>query len=716
MNRGRDGRVTCDGRLPVTRAAAKRKENPKSSSSGVSRPHRSLAAGTILEGRYQIQKIIGRGGMSTVYAARDLRFGQVERITAIKEMVDEDPDPGTRALRLVNFERESALLATIAHAAVPKIYDYFSLSGLVYLVLEYIDGTDLERGLMTRGRPYQEADVIRWTLEICSVLQMLHNFEPDPIIFRDLKPSNIMLRSSGQIALIDFGIARMFQGRQRGTMIGTEGYAPPEQYRGISDARGDIYALGATLHHLMTNSDPRQEAPFTFHERPVQTLNPEVSNEFAAIITKMVEYHPDQRYQTVDDVVRDAEDLVYRRRRRDTSVFDGKSTSGHGPNTVDVGDGGPTGLPQTSVFTGPIDSVRTSFVPFERRRSSRKRLPRRKSGNQDLEGRIAWQTKTGDEVRGSARWDGRLATIGSYDRYLYAIDPADGTVAWKFPTGKGVVARPGVAGSLYVIGSEDGAIYGLDSDSGALRWSCRTGRAIRSSAAIWEDHAIVGSDDGSVYCLESATGEIVWRSRLWGPVRSSPVISEESVLVGSDDGNLYALDVQTGKTVWREPCGGPVRATAAIDGGRAYVASWYGIVSCFSVDGGRRLWQHGFEDGVASSPAVSNDVVILGVSDGALVALDRIDGSSQWVARFANQITSTALVGDTYCYVGTVDGDCLALDIVSGELSWKHRIGGPIVSSPVLAGEVLIVGSIDGNIYGISLTEEEIADLRIGRE
>jgi outer membrane protein assembly factor BamB len=654
--------------------------------------------------------------MSTVYAARDLRFGQVERITAIKEMVDEDPDPGTRALRLVNFERESALLATIAHAAVPKIYDLFSQSGLVYLVIEYIDGSDLERALMSRGKPFQEHDIIRWTLEISSVLRMLHNYEPDPIIFRDLKPSNIMLRSSGQIALIDFGIARMFQGRQRGTMIGTEGYAPPEQYRGIADARGDIYALGATLHHLATNSDPRQETPFTFHERPVRTLNPEISEEFAAVISKMVAYHPDQRFQTVEEVERATEDLLYRKQRRDTEMLQRSPRPARpAPAHSEESDELPR-TPQTSVFTGPIESVRTSPVRFERRRSSRKRLQRRKSERTDEVDRIAWQIQTGDEVRGSASWDGSRAVIGSYDRYLYALDPAEGTVNWKFPTGNGVVARPARAGSLFIFGSEDGSIYGVEAETGTLRWSCRTGRAVRSSTAVRDDFAIAGSDDGSVYCLATGNGDIVWRSRLWGPVRSTPVIADGKVIVGSDDGYLYTLDATTGKTIWREPCGGPVRSTAAVADGRVYIASWYGVVSCFAIESGRRIWQQGFDAEVASSPVVQGNKMLLGITDGALIALDATSGAPGWLARYSNQITSTALAGRELCYVGTIDGDCLAIEISSGELAWKHRIGGPIVSSPVQAGDVLVVGSLDGNVYGISLTDEETADLERDRQ
>lgn len=696
----------------MTQASAQ-KQDSRASDRGINKPHRSLAAGTILEGRYQIQKVIGRGGMSTVYAARDLRFGQVERITAIKEMVDEDPDPGTRALRLVNFERESALLATIAHAAVPKIYDYFSQSGLVYLVIEYIDGTDLERGLMTRGKPYEEHDVIRWTLEISSVLKMLHNFEPDPIIFRDLKPSNIMLRSSGQIALIDFGIARMFQGRQRGTMIGTEGYAPPEQYRGIADARGDIYALGATLHHLITNSDPRQEAPFTFHERPVKTLNPDISEEFAAIVSKMVAYHPDQRYQTIEEVIKETEDLLYRRQRRGTELFTGQSaTSVQLPPDTGVDDEPPppTG-PQTTVFTGPVESAPATSAGFQRRRSFRKRRPRRRAERDENEDRIEWKIQTGDEVRGTGRWDGTRVTIGSYDRYLYALDPSSGTTVWKFPTGKGVVARPDRAGELYVVGSEDGAIYGIDAESGALRWTCRTGRAVRSSTTIHGEIAYVGSDDSSVYALEAASGDIVWRSKLWGPVRSSPVIDGDRMFVGSDDGYLYCLDLKEGSTIWREPCGGPVRSIPAVGRNRVYVSSWYGIVTCYDVKDGRRCWQQSFDADIASSPALHRDAVIVGVSDGALVGLKIDDGSTSWVARYANQITSTALVGDSRCYVGTIDGDCLSIDIASGEMAWKHRLGGPIVSSPIMAGDVIVVGSIDGNIYGVSLTDEEVTDL-----
>lgn len=671
------------------------------------RGHRPLAPGTVLEGRYQVQRIVGRGGMSTVYASRDLRFSQVERICAIKEMVDADPDPGTRALRLVNFERESALLATLNHAAVPKIYDYFSQGGLVYLVLEYIDGQDLERALLTNKHAFPEESLIQWTLEIGSVLKMLHNNEPDPIIFRDLKPSNIMLRTSGQISLIDFGIARMFQGRQRGTMIGTEGYAPPEQYRGIADARGDIYALGATLHHLATAADPRQETPFTFHERPLRALNPELTEEFAAVVNKMVAYHPDQRYQSIEDV-----EAALRKLRRSRVDPEERMPTVKGANTLDE----PPLIvtPQTTVFTGAMPAAPARQV--ERPRASRKRAMRRRAGRDEHIERIAWSLKTGDEVRGSGAFIGAGVAIGSYDNYVYCVNPEDGELLWKFPTGRGVVARPAHVHDLMVVGSEDRMLYGVTAATGALRWSCRTGMAIRSSAAVAGDRVIVGSDDASIYCVDSKSGEIVWRERVWGPVRSSPTVQAGVAYIGSDDGYIYALGVDDGKLLWRQPCGGPVHSTPGVSGETVLVASRRGLVMAFAARSGDRRWQHTVDAAVISSPRVRGETVVLGIADGALLGLRLDDGTRSWTMRYANQITSTALLARETGYIGTVDGDCIAFGIASGELIWKHRAGGALVSSPTYARGMLVVGSTDHSIYGISLTETEAAEFQEGHD
>jgi eukaryotic-like serine/threonine-protein kinase len=132
-------------------------------------------------------------------------------------------------------------------------------------------------------------------LQLCDALGYLHTQKPQPIVFRDMKPSNVMLDQFKRIRLIDFGIAKNFEAGNKGTMIGTEGYSPPEQYRGEATPAGDVYALGATLHHLLTRQDPRLEPPFTFAERPIRPLIPPYPPAFEAVIMRCLAYNPKER-------------------------------------------------------------------------------------------------------------------------------------------------------------------------------------------------------------------------------------------------------------------------------------------------------------------------------------------------------------------------------------------------------------------------------------
>ncbi|HAD05725.1 MAG TPA: protein kinase, partial [Anaerolineaceae bacterium] len=237
--------------------------------SGGQGPVKQLQTGFVLVDRYLIQDVIGVGGMGSVYRARDLHFPNVIKLVAVKEMINQARDPLVRQTVVQNFEREANILVTLNHPSIPKIFDYFSHEERSYLVLEYINGKDLEAILNESEGPISEDKVITWAIEICDVLEYLHNHKPEPIIFRDMKPSNVMINQQGHVVLVDFGIAKMFREGQKGTMIGTEGYSPPEQYRGEASPLADIYALGATLHHLLTKRDPRMEPPFSFAERPI---------------------------------------------------------------------------------------------------------------------------------------------------------------------------------------------------------------------------------------------------------------------------------------------------------------------------------------------------------------------------------------------------------------------------------------------------------------
>jgi serine/threonine protein kinase len=249
-----------------------------------------LEAGTVLQGRYKISRLLGGGGMGMVYLATDQRLAN--RPCAIKEMVDHFIDQAQRIEANEYFAREADTLAQLKHQAIPAITDRFELANRHYLVMEYVEGRNLEEELAVRGEPLPEGLVIDIARQLCDVLVYLHGLTP-PIIYRDMKPSNVMLNSNGRVVLVDFGIARLFKAARKGTMIGTLGFAPPEQYQGLVDPRSDIYSLGATLHYVLTGRDPEKFPPFSFP--PVRDLRPGVSSNLAGAIDAALAYEMDGR-------------------------------------------------------------------------------------------------------------------------------------------------------------------------------------------------------------------------------------------------------------------------------------------------------------------------------------------------------------------------------------------------------------------------------------
>jgi len=171
----------------------------------------TIKSGETLHGRFLINKAIGVGGMVSVHQSRDMHFPNVTKYVAVKEMINFASDPAMRDIIIRNFEREADMLATLSHPAIPKIYDYFSSEQRSYLVMEYIDGRDLEAILEATEGFIATAQVVEWAIELCDVLAYLQKHEPQPIIFRDMKPSNVMIDHHQHVRLVDFGIARDFR-------------------------------------------------------------------------------------------------------------------------------------------------------------------------------------------------------------------------------------------------------------------------------------------------------------------------------------------------------------------------------------------------------------------------------------------------------------------------------------------------------------------------
>lgn len=241
--------------------------------------------------RYYITRVIKEGGQGAVFEA----IGDDGRVYAVKQMLDRFTDPRERDEAVARFEAEAKILERLRHPRIPRVYADFKDEGYHYLAMDFVRGSDLE-DIIRRERFIPEERALRWADQICDVLEYLHSQKP-PIIFRDIKPSNIMIEPDGNVKLIDFGIAKVLQPSQRGTQIGTPGYAPPEQYQGIATPESDIFSLGATLHHMLTGRDPRDEPPFSFP--PVYALRPNVSKRTSDAIMKALKMKPEERYRSV---------------------------------------------------------------------------------------------------------------------------------------------------------------------------------------------------------------------------------------------------------------------------------------------------------------------------------------------------------------------------------------------------------------------------------
>ena len=369
----------------------------------------TLPVQKLINGRYQLEVRVGQGGMGAVYKALDTRFNN--RPIAVKEM----SRTGLSALQIQEaeeaFERESRILADLLHPNLPRIYDHFTENERSYLVMDFIEGRTLEDYLeKANGSSLPLDQVVEWAEQICNVLNYLHNHQP-PIIFRDLKPSNVMISESGHIYLIDFGIARMFKpGQSHDTIaLGSPGFAAPEQYgKAQSSPRSDIYSLGALLHCLLTGVDP-SEQPFFF--KPASQLNPAVPLNLEQLFQQMLEMDAQKRPASAQDVLK-----VLRQTQQDRLS-------------------GTVSLPLTVIQSVPqaVDTTK-SLLQDAYRFYTQRRLP----DALDVYDRILQV-----DSRNQLAWQGRGLTLAQQGRHQEALESFDRALKIKpnlvtSLTGKGV--------------------------------------------------------------------------------------------------------------------------------------------------------------------------------------------------------------------------------------------------------------------------------------
>jgi len=609
-----------------------------------------LQAGTTLSNRYLIQEAIGIGGMGAVYRARDLHFPNVIKLVAVKEMINQARDPLARETILRNFEREANLLATLSHPAIPRIYDYFTHKERSYLILEFISGKDLETILKETTGFLPEGKVVGWAVDLCDVLQYLHAHQPEAIIFRDMKPSNVMINQHDHVVLVDFGIAKTFQTGERGTIIGTEGYSPPEQYRGEATAQADIYALGATLHHLLTRRDPRFEPPFSFNERPVRQINPQVSPELESVLVTALQYDPSERFQTAEGMKAALLDVSRK-----------------------------TGLSQpTSPYTTKVAVPQASITPL-------------------------WTFSCADEIRGTATYVRDVIYFGSYDHHLYALNASSGKLLWKYATDGGIVSKPAVFGDYVYSGSEDYRLHVVSTRTGSVTWTYFTNGPVRSSPYIAHGHVFIGSDDASLHAVNLANGRGIWKMDSGALIRSTPLVNQDDIYFGNEAGELFCLDFH-GRIKWRFKAKRAITSSPVVSDSFVFISSLDAMLYALEAKSGWVIWRFHLDKGSISTPCLADGLIFTGSVDGNIYCVDIHSAKEAWRFSTEHQVTGSPVIYKDALYCGSVDGFIYCLEYRTGQLRWKFPTGNPITATPTIHDDVIYIGSTDHSFYALPAT------------
>jgi len=660
-----------------------------------------LQKGTVLNERFEIENLINIGGMGYVYKGEDQ---VLKRSVAIKEMIDRFTDPNERTEAIERFKRESEILCKLDHPAIPEFFDYFVENQRYYIVMALVDGVDLGnviQRLEEEVRTVPIKNAILWAIQICDVLMYLHSFKPQ-IIYRDLKPSNIVVTPNGKIKLIDFGIARLFISKIKGTMIGTQGYAPPEQYRGKAEPRSDIYSLGATLHHLLTGKDPRYEAPFHFPS--ARSLNPDIPASLEEIIDNTLKMVPEDRYRTARQLKKALTEMM-EKEELSTGIDQEIRTIEEEITLLNVRKQqfleerdrllrGVVNKKSKTEDSKPVYTRTWRFFCHDPQRTGRTKIPTY------IHGRLNWRFDLKGAITASPVIDfnGNIY-MGTFEGKFFSISHSK-IERWTFQADGPIprAAAVDLGGSVYLL-SEEGTLYCLN-PIGKEAWRYHFGNMVSSSLLLESDLIFWGDMEGIFHCV-NFKGKNLWSHDLGSSISSSIAFSPDATLiVGNHDGKVCAITIDG--IEWEARAQKSIFSTPAVSPkGIVYIGCEDGCLYSIA-PGGEILWKFKTNDRIHSSPALGNDgTIYLGSGDGNLYSIDQ-DGFEKWRFDAGSEILSSPAISDEgTIYFSSSDGFLFAVR-PWGKSRWWFDLESRVTSSPAIGPSGnLYIGTESGYIYSI---------------
>ncbi|MDI1454252.1 PQQ-binding-like beta-propeller repeat protein [Streptomyces sp. ATE26] len=693
----------------------------------------------IIAGRYQLNRLLGRGGMGEVWAAHD---AVIQRNVAVKVL---HPSGSTEGNDL--FLREARTAGGLNHPGVVTIYDVGQDSdGTFYLVMELLQGRDLSAVLRYEGPPAL-TDAIDWAAQTADALAAAHAAR---IVHRDLKPANLMLTPAGTIKILDFGIARFTSTvTQASRIIGTPHYMPPERLLGkAGDGRADLYSLGCLLHELLTGSIPFSDLDTValiyahLHRvpEPPSARSPYVPVSLDQLVLDLLAKDPENRPATAIQVRDRLRALptapLAESHPKPTTATKRTSEAAESVLAEPVGtthhsaarEASANGPELTATFSEqpPPHSV---HAPLPTRATSPHSLPltaktvRALPPTKRLLGATnpPWATNVSDDFLSSPVLADGSVYIASSGGRVFALDAATGTTRWTYIT-RGRVdcgSSPVVADGTVYIGSDHGLVYALDVATGTEQWTYATHDDRFSSPTVVGGAVYVGSDERKVYALDAATGTERWVQTMRGRVSSSPAVADGSVFFSSSDGRVYALNAITGTVRWIHRADAYESSSPAVADGSIYFSSGDGLFYALDASTGAERWTHPVDSASSSSPAIVDGTVYVGcLGDRLLYALDATTGAKQWVITshddsrtpeddgdaivYDDDVLSSPVVVKGIVYITSHDGKKLhALDAVTGDEQWAHASRDGLLNAPAVADGTVYITGEGGRVYSL---------------
>lgn len=639
-----------------------------------------LKSGTIIANRYVIERVLGSGGMGSVYLAIDRGFPG-GRPCAIKETPTPADDPPTpqQMIRMNALREEADIMSKLHHASIPVVYDYFHWQRRHYLVMEHIEGETLndklKRKLVETRAGFDEPAVIEWGILICNLFDYLHNQNP-PVIHRDCKPDNFIITPDNQLKMIDYGIARrlIYEGDTLNpiTALGAQGYAAPESYQRYGDQRTDLYSLGAMMHALLTGHDPQLVPLFEWEKFRPRRFRPTLTKEFEDIIMSCLQHDMNRRWPSAKELRHALITLrEYFRRAPNTE----------GPAFIGIP---ATGMPSTVKHESGTLSHTDKTITHWRA----------------LAPKIAWIFEAKGVVRSSPRLYKDSIYFGAHDSTMYRLNVHDGVLQGSLAVNGNICSDPAITEKSIFFGTEDGWMYAVDHALTRKQWNYATGKAILSSPTVIDDLVVIGSNNHLIYGFPQAGGEPRWKFETAGEVRSSFATINDLIICGSHDQRIYALDVKGHKKWWRTTRDKVEALPVAMDN-VIIIGSVDQYLYALDSELGEPIWRQRLDGCILTGAAVNENRIFVGSADGVITCLDARTGVEKWRYNVGSQITTDLVLRDQRVYFGCADGGMYCLDTKRKEIIWRHQAGGSIVTRPLLVNNLVIIGSLDHRVYAL---------------